>query len=189
MKPKVHDSKYDLANTTARHEAGEQLKYLFFWGHQPSKDGSITQSCFSQWWEQPFEAEGLQYRTAEHWMMAGKARLFNDEEMLAKIIEAKSPAQAKKFGREVRGFDQATWEAARYGIVLQGNLHKFGQHAELKDFLLRTGNKILVEASPFDRIWGIGLAKTAPNIEDPHTWKGLNLLGFALMEVRDLLNA
>lgn len=179
--------RYHLAQTKACHEAGDPLKYLFFWGHQPSKDGSITQSCFSQWWEQPFEAEGLQYRTAEHWMMAGKARLFNDEEMLAKILVAKSPAQAKKFGREVRGFDQAAWESARYGIVLQGNLYKFGQHAELKDFLLCTGNKILVEASPFDRIWGIGLAKTAPNIEDPYTWKGLNLLGFALMEVRDLL--
>jgi ribA/ribD-fused uncharacterized protein len=180
--------KYDLAQTKTRHDAGEQLKYLFFWGHQPSRDGSVTQSCFSQWWEQPFEVEGLRYRTAEHWMMAGKARLFNDEEMLAKILEAKSPSQAKKFGREVRGFDQAAWEAARYGIVLQGNLHKFGQHPDLKDFLLRTGNKILVEASPFDRIWGIGIAKTAPNIEDLHTWKGLNLLGFALMEVRDLLN-
>jgi ribA/ribD-fused uncharacterized protein len=179
--------KYDLAQTIAHHDAGDSLKHLFFWGHQPSKDGSITQSCFSQWWEQPFEAEGLQCRTAEHWMMAGKARLFNDEEMLDKILGAKSPAQAKKFGREVRNFDQSAWEAARYGIVLQGNLFKFGQHAELKDFLLNTGNKILVEASPSDRIWGIGLAKTAPNIEDPHTWKGLNLLGFALMEVRDLL--
>jgi ribA/ribD-fused uncharacterized protein len=180
--------KYHIANTIARHDAGEMLKYLFFWGHQPSKDGNITQSCFSQWWEQPFEAEGLQYRTAEHWMMAEKARLFNDEEMLAKILEAKSPAQAKKFGREVQNFDQMAWESARYDIVLQGNLHKFGQHDGLKDFLLRTGDKILVEASPFDRIWGIGLAKTSPNIESPHTWKGLNLLGFALMEVRDMLN-
>lgn len=179
--------KYDLAQTIARHVDGEPLKHLFFWGHQASKDGRITQSCFSQWWQQPFEVDGLQYHTAEHWMMAGKARLFKDEEILGKILEAKSPAQAKKFGREVRGFDQAAWESARYGIVLQGNLHKFGQHAELKDFLLSTGDKILVEASPYDRIWGIGLAKTAPNIEDPHTWKGLNLLGFALMEARDLL--
>ncbi len=179
--------KYDITQTIARFVAGEPLKYLFFWGHQPNKDGSIGQSCFSQWWEQPFEVEGISYRTAEHWMMAGKARLFGDEEMLQKILAAKSPSAAKKLGREVRSFDQTAWEAHRCDIVLQGNLHKFGQHPDLKDFLLCTGSKILVEASPFDGIWGIGLAKTAPNIEDPHTWKGFNLLGFALMEIRDLL--
>lgn len=181
--------KYDLAQITTRFDAGEALKYLFFWGHQPSKDGSIAQSCFSQWWEQPFEAEGTSYKTAEHWMMAKKAQLFNDDEILAKILAAKSPAVAKELGRAVKNFDQTVWEAHRYEIVLQGNLLKFGQHEPLKDFLLRTGEKVLVEASPVDPIWGIGLAKTDPNIENPHDWKGLNLLGFALMEVRDKLKA
>lgn len=179
--------KYDLVQTKARHDAGEPLKYLFFWGHQPNRDGSIGQSCLSQWWEQPFEVDGTSYRTAEHWMMAGKARLFSDGVALEKILAAKSPAEAKDLGRQVANFDQAAWEAERYQIVLDGNMHKFGQHPTLKEFLLKTGDRILVEASPLDRIWGIGLAKTDPGIEDPHTWKGLNLLGFALMEVRDNL--
>ena len=113
--------KYHLSQIIARHDAGESLKYLFFWGHQPNKDGTIGASCFSQWWEQPFEADAITYRTAEHWMMASKARLFGDEEMLAKILAAKSPAEAKKLGREVRNFDQATWESHHYNIVLEGN--------------------------------------------------------------------
>ncbi len=179
--------KYHLAQTLARHDAGECLKYLFFWGHQPNKDGSIGASCFSQWWEQPFVAEGISYRTAEHWMMAGKARLFGDEEVLAKILAARSPGEAKKLGRQVRNFDPSLWESHRYGIVREGNLHKFTQHEALKNFLLGTGERVLVEASPYDQIWGIGLVQSAPGIENPHHWEGLNLLGFALMEVRDEL--
>ena len=71
------------------------LKYLFFWGHRPSKDGTITKTCFSQWWESAFEVEGLIYNTAEHWMMAKKAKLFDDEEVFEKILKVKSPAEAK----------------------------------------------------------------------------------------------
>ena len=161
--------------------------FLFFWGHRPSKDGRITQSCFSQWWEQPFSVDDQIYPTAEHWMMAEKARLFKDEEMLEKILASSHPHQAKKLGRAVRGFEQASWEADRYAIVLKGNLHKFNQHEALKDFLLATKDGILVEASPFDKIWGIGMAKTHRDVYNMNQWKGLNLLGFALMEVREEL--
>jgi len=161
--------------------------YLFFWGHRPSKDGSITKTCFSQWWEAGFTVNGITYPTAEHWMMAKKAELFQDTETLAKILASASPTDAKKLGREVRNYDDKQWLANRYAIVKEGNGHKFRQNSDLKAFLLSTGNSILVEASPVDDIWGIGLPADNPKALNPATWRGLNLLGFALMEVRDEL--
>lgn len=181
--------KYTIASLIEKAEAAGRLKYLFFWGHQPSKDQNISKSCFSQWWaEHPFECEGLLYKTAEHWMMAEKARLFEDAEILEKILKTKTAAEAKKLGRQVRNFDQNLWKLSRFKIVKKGNLLKFGQHEDLKGFLLTTGSRILVEASPMDNIWGIGLAADHPDANHPAKWKGLNLLGFALMEVRDELN-
>ena len=164
-----------------------RVKYLFFWGNQPSKDGTITKSCLSQWWPVDFEAAGTSYRSTEHWMMAEKARLFNDDKVLAQILAAKSPAEAKKLGREIQGFEPEVWEAHKVEVVVAGNLHKFGQHPELAKFLLSTNDRVLVEASPVDNIWGIGLAADAADAENPARWLGPNLLGFALMEVRDQL--
>ncbi|MEL6257120.1 MAG: NADAR family protein [Bacteroidota bacterium] len=164
------------------------FKYLFFWGHRPTRDGSISKSVFSQWWEShPFEENGIRYPTAEHYMMAGKARLFQDEEMLGKILQAKSPAEAKKLGRQVRNFDPGHWDQYSQAIVTQGNYLKFSQHMELKEFILNTGYRVLVEASPRDRIWGIGLDKDNPAASNPYQWRGRNYLGFCLMEVRDQL--
>ncbi len=162
-------------------------KYIFFWGNQPSKDGSVTKSCFSQWWESAFTVEGVIYRTAEHWMMAKKAALFGDREAEKRIIDCISPAEAKKIGREVKRYDEAVWLENRFDIVVKGNFHKFIQNEEMKSFLLKTGDRILVEASPVDAIWGIGMAADNPEINNPENWEGLNLLGFALMEVRDLI--
>lgn len=162
-------------------------KFLFFWGHQPSKDGTITKTCFSQWWESAFVVEGIEYNSAEHWMMAKKALLFNDETIFEKIIEVKSPAEAKKLGREVQNYNDEIWLQNRYQIVKEGNFHKFSQHYDLKEFLLNTKDRILAEASPVDAIWGIGMASDHQNINNPKKWRGLNLLGFALMEVRDVL--
>ena len=179
--------KYNLDWLINRYNQEEKIKYLFFWGHQPRKDGSIGETCLSQWWEDSFEVEGTSYLTAEHWMMACKARLFGDEGMLKQILHAKTPADAKKLGRKVHNFDSRKWDSEKYGFVLQGNLLKFGQHANLRAFLLGTGEKILVEASPYDNVWGIGLSAEAPGIQDPANWQGENLLGFALMETRDLL--
>ena len=122
-------------------------------------------------------------------MMAQKALLFNDLEIFNQIIAAKSPAEAKALGRQVRQFDEATWNRQRSAIVVRGNLEKFRQHPDLQEFLLSTKERVLVEASPVDRIWGIGLAADSERAENPKQWQGLNLLGFALMEVRDLLRA
>lgn len=177
--------KYNLDWIYEEAQNNRQIKYLFFWGHQPSKDGTITASCLSQWWECEFIVDDILYKSAEHWMMAEKARLFQDEEILEKIINCKSPAEAKKLGRQVRNFEAKKWEENRYEIVKKGNYFKFKQNAEMKTFLLNTKNRILVEASPVDSIWGIGLAKDNEKSYYPNHWKGLNLLGFALMEVRD----
>jgi ribA/ribD-fused uncharacterized protein len=166
---------------------GHSVKYLFFWGHQPSKDGTITKTCLSQWWPADFVVAGLTYRSTEHWMMAEKARLFGDADMAARILAVQSPAEAKKLGRAIQGFVPELWEAHKYDIVRSGNYHKFSQHQALRDFLLTTGDRVLVEASPVDTIWGIGLAADAPAAADPARWQGPNLLGFALMEVRDQL--
>ena len=161
--------------------------FLLFWGHTPARDGSITQSCLSQWWMADFTFQGDRYCCMEQCMMAGKARLFGDAEMLEKIMASSDPRTIKKLGRQVRGFDQAIWETYKYALVMQGNVCKFAQNPALKQFLLSTGDKILVEASPYDRIWGIGLSAADPRAQDPRQWRGRNLLGFALTEVRDIL--
>ncbi len=165
-----------------RVEAGEVFEYLFFWGHR--SDGRVSSKCLSQWYPAGFVVDGVRYATAEHWMMAGKARLFGDEAHLAQILEAPDPGAAKKLGRKVRGFDEARWREARGALVTEGNVHKFGQNEALGRFLQDTGERVLVEASPMDRIWGIGLSVKNPDHRDPRTWRGQNLLGFALMEAR-----
>ncbi|MET9804730.1 NADAR family protein [Streptomyces sp. NPDC006368] len=173
----------------AQVSTGERVKFLHFWGHTPKKDGTTGASCLSQWWPAPFTVDGVRYATAEHWMMASKARLFGDADAERQAVEAPNPALAKKAGRLVRGFDETVWKRERFGIVVAGSEHKFGRHEELRDFLLSTGDRVLVEASPVDRVWGIGLAATDPRAEDPTRWRGLNLLGFALMRARGALRA
>jgi ribA/ribD-fused uncharacterized protein len=161
------------------------LKYVFFWGHK--KSDTVTKSCFSQWYESPFIINGITYTTAEHYMMAEKALLFNDEEIYQKIIACNSPGEAKNLGRKVRNFDQSIWETNRFDIVVKGNFEKFSQHADLATFLISTYKRVLVEASPVDHIWGIGLDQNNANAKNPYAWNGTNLLGYALMEVRDIL--
>jgi ribA/ribD-fused uncharacterized protein len=156
--------------------------YVFFW-QPPSQDPS-PQACLSQWAPSPFEVSGQRYPTAEHWMMAEKARLFGDAEIEAKVLAAKHPKAVKALGRKVRGYENPVWHAERERVVQEGNLHKFRQNPELLEFLLSTGDATLVEASPYDRIWGIGLRADQPAAQDPGQWRGLNLLGKVLMEVR-----
>ncbi|WP_266390431.1 NADAR family protein [Streptomyces canus] len=167
--------------------AGAKIKYLHFWGHRPRPDGRVGASCLSQWWPSPFVVDGVTYATAEHWMMAAKARLFEDQEAEHRVLAAGSPAQAKNVGRLVRGFDEQTWRRERFGIVVEGSVHKFAAHEGLREFLLNTGDRVLVEASPMDRVWGIGLAADDEAAGDPERWRGPNLLGFALMEARHRL--
>lgn len=179
--------KYNTDQLIETIESGEKIKYVFFWGHQAHPDGRITSSCFSQWWLDEFKVNNIVYRSAEHWMMARKAELFEDYEILEKIYDAKTPAEAKSLGRKVRNFIPSNWNEQKYQIVVEGNKHKFSQNPQLKEYLLQTNTRVLVEASPVDRIWGIGLAKDNRDVYDPSKWRGENLLGFALMEVRDHL--
>lgn len=180
--------KIDSVNAlVASVRAGRRVKYLHFWGHRPRRDGTLGSSCLSQWWLSPFTVDGVEYGTAEHWMMAAKARLFSDEEAEAAVLSARTPAEAKKAGRLVRGFDEATWERERFGIVVEGSVHKFASTPALSSFLLGTEARVLVEASPVDRVWGIGLAADDERAQDPEKWLGPNLLGFALMEARERL--
>ncbi|PCN46295.1 hypothetical protein B9C88_01950 [Brevibacillus laterosporus] len=171
--------------TLIRESHKKQLKYLFFWGNTPRREGIVDKSCFSQWYPAPFVEDGITYPTAEHYMMAKKAELFGDAAIRDQILQQKHPNQAKALGRRVQAFDEEVWNAHKLEIVQQANLLKFGQHPQLKSYLLQTGNRVLVEASPYDKVWGIGLAQDHPDAERPQHWRGENLLGFALMRVRE----
>lgn len=183
-------TKSELTEFLAR---GKKAKYLCFWGHTKQSEQLINKTCFSQWFDSPFEIEGITYSTEEHYMMAEKARLFENhseanKKLVSQIIEASHPQKAKQLGCSVEGFTNELWNQHRFDIVVRGNVAKFSQNKELKDFLLNTGKRILVEASPADKVWGTGLAEDHGDATNPFKWKGLNLLGFALMEVRERLN-
>ncbi|MEV7779080.1 NADAR family protein [Kitasatospora sp. NPDC088351] len=174
-------SRAELAALVA---AGAEPKWLLFWGHRAQRDGSVGAGALSQWWPGGFTVDGVTYPTAEHWMMAGKARMFEDEAIVPRILAARTPAEAKKLGRLVKGFDEAAWVAGRFELVVAGNVAKFGQDEALCAYLLSTRKRVLVEASPVDRVWGIGLAADDERAQRPAEWRGENLLGFALMEAR-----
>ncbi len=178
---------YDLKWLTDRFESGDTLKFLYFWGHTNKFNEEVGKFCFSQWFESPFTVDNHTYKTSEHWMMSQKALLFNDESSFEKILAADKPGEAKELGRQVLGFDNQTWNDKRFEIVKIGNIHKFNQNPALADYLIKTGDRVLVETSPVDVIWGIGLSQDSNDLENIYAWRGLNLLGFVLMEVRDFL--
>ena len=144
---------------------------------------------FSQWYRSRFEALGHVFGCAEQYMMFGKATLFGDDEIGRQILAADHPRQHKALGRKVRGFDDAVWKRERERIVHAGSHAKFTQNPELRAALVATAGTTLVEASPYDRIWGIGLAATDPRAQDPAQWRGQNLLGKILTRLRDELIA
>jgi ribA/ribD-fused uncharacterized protein len=174
---------------------GARPSFTFFWNAEPkgadasgaSRVRALGPECLSQWYPSRFRVRGVDYATAEHFMMAEKARLFEDGDAHHAILATQTPAEAKALGRTVRGFDGARWDALRCEVVLEGNLAKFEQAPALRAFLLGTGEDVLVEASPHDRIWGIGLSEDDPRARDPFAWRGLNLLGFVLMNARERL--
>ncbi len=139
---------------------------------------------FSQWTYSPFEIDGVRYNCVEQYMMAAKARLFGDMAMEKQILRAESPRAQQKLGKRVAGFNEHRWAVERCRIVFDGNVAKFTQNPDFQQALLRTGTRILAEASPVDKVWGIGFVANAPQAYQPTKWVGLNLLGNVLSEVR-----
>lgn len=154
----------------------ETEKHILFWN-----------GIYSNWFYSPFTVGNVQYNCVEQFMMEQKARLFDDEVIADKIMSSDDPSIIKKLGKEVSNFVQKVWDKHKYSIVYTGCYAKFSQNSELKKEMLSTGNKTFVEASPYDRIWGIGLGENHPNADNPSKWRGENLLGKALTEVRDHL--
>ena len=165
----------------------ETDKYIFFYGHQRGSYRS-----FSQWYPVDFEEtiDGKKYKLkhAEQAMMLKKALLFDDYKTADKILKATTPYECKTLGRNVKSFDDEVWNQNKFGFVVKTNFEKFSQNKHLLDILLGTQNKILVEASPYDKIWGIGMSVAHPNITNENHWRGENLLGKALMVVRKTIN-
>lgn len=139
---------------------------------------------FSNWHRSPFMWKGQEFNTSEQAMMWAKAKQFNDDATAQKIMETLNPAEQKALGRQVKNYDDTVWASVRYDLAVDFLLAKFTSTQGLKDKLLETKDTILVEASPTDVIWGIGMAGNNPDVFDESKWRGQNLLGKALTEVR-----
>lgn len=181
--------RYHLTWLTDKFDKGEIPEVILFWGHVNKKHTTQGEYMLSQWYPSPFSVNEIVYKSAGHWMMARKALLFGDRQTFKKILEADRPDQVRLLSTSIPDFDETTWSECKYDIVSEGNFHKFNQNKKLCSYLMSTRDAVLVEANPFDKVWGIGLSADAKNVSDPYTWEGLNLLGFALMEVREYLRS
>lgn len=152
--------------------------FVLFYGHKENAPGSY----FSNFYPAPFTVDGIQFRTSEHYLMYHKAVLFGDGERAERILAANTPAGAKAIGREVKGFNQEIWDQSRFDIMIRGLVSKF-EAEPFRTALLETGEATLVECSPTDTVRGIGMGIRLESFQREN-WKGLNLLGFALMEAR-----
>jgi hypothetical protein len=148
-------------------------KYIFFWD-----------SIYSNWYGCEFSSAGRKFNCSEQNFMYHKALTFGDVETAEKMMKESHPRVQKKLGKLVKNYDDTTWAEVRYDIMKEAVYLKFSQNKELLSELLKTGDKIFVEASPYDTIWGIGMGEDDDLILDEKNWKGLNLLGKALCEVR-----
>lgn len=178
--PQIETNLVDLQeekqmNTGKQHTNAK--KFYFFW----QKD------VCSQWHHSDFVVDKITFRTAEQFMMYKKAKLFGDDETAAAILKTSDPRKQKNLGRRVKNFDQQLWDKHRSEIVYQGNYAKFSQDQVLLSFILDPARRhvTFVEASPLDKIWGIGMAEDNPHAQHPDKWNGLNLLGIAISRVRD----
>ena len=153
-------------------------KFVFFWKlHHKNEE-------FSNWYPKEFIIEGIRYNCVEQYMMAKKALTFNDLAIYQKIMASDDPGECKDLGKLVSNFNPAVWDSCKREIVYNANYAKFTQNPELMAKLKATGDAIMAEASPQDRIWGIGMAADDPDARYPEKWKGENILGSILMEIR-----
>lgn len=150
--------------------------FTFFWKNR---------SPFSNWYPSVFTHNGIKYTRGEQYMMHQKALMFGDSTIAASIMLTDNPAEQKDLGRMVSNYDDAVWAEKRVDVMIEGLFEKFNQNPKLKEALLNTGETVIVEASPVDKIWGIGLAEDHPDATNPDKWPGQNLLGIVLMRVRD----
>ena len=180
--------KYDLTWLKQQYDSGSHPEFLFFYEIPAVPASASAQMMLPQWYPCSFSVQGDQYLHAAHWMMVQKAKLFGDGESATSLLTLKDDTAIKSRGRHITGFDQRRWDDHKYSIVLSGNLHKFSQHQALRAYISGTHPLVLTEANPDDSVWGIGMRENAPGATNPHHWRGLNLLGFALMEVRDILS-
>lgn len=162
---------------------GKRRDIIYFWGGK--KKTALGKEVFSQWYMSEFRENQYTYCCMEQYMMAKKAKLFGDTEIEQEIMQATSPGRIKSLGRKVRNFDEKIWNRFKSLIVMTGNYYKFLQVKNLRNILLGTKDAILVETSPHDQIWGIGMSEQEAVRSDISKWRGSNLLGFALMNVRD----
>ena len=149
-------------------------EYVFFWN-----------GICSQWYTSPFEEDGIKYNTAEQYMMAQKALVFKDTEIFKQIMKATSPREQKALGRKIKNFSDEVWDKHKIDVVTQGTYLKFSQDRTIKEWLMSFGTREFVEASPYDKVWGIGLNKEDERALNKETWEGENLLGVCLNKVRD----
>ena len=151
-------------------------EFEFFWSNK---------SPFSNWYKVDFELEGLWFNCSEQYMMYKKAMLFNNQEIADEIMNTSSQSKQKALGRKVKDFDAKVWKTNCKQIVYDANKAKFLQNENILKHLLKTDGKTLVEASPVDTIWGIGLAEDDPRAQNRHTWRGMNWLGEVLTKLRE----
>ncbi len=149
-------------------------QFTFFWN-----------GPFSQWHPSVFIVNDITFNCAEQYMMYEKGMLFEDYDTAVKILETDDPRKQKSLGRTVNDFDPSQWNEVARDIVFAGNVAKFTQNSDLKEMLLQTKGTTLVEASPYDKIWGIGLKENDPRALSRETWQGTNWLGEVLTEVRE----
>lgn len=168
-----------------RYKVDKSNSFLFFWGG--GNTGGVGKNCLSQWALSDMIIDGYTYSSCEQYMMVQKAILFGDMEIATKIMNTEHPRECKKLGRLVKNFNPEIWDSYKYDIVKKGNYYKFKQNSKFRRYLLSKDVDYFVEASPYDKIWGIGLKETSIGVNDPKNWKGKNLLGFAITEVRDEL--
>jgi ribA/ribD-fused uncharacterized protein len=162
---------------------------FFFFGHRAPRNGEIGKQVLSQWWPCTFMdlERDIRFNCTEQYMMYGKAALFGDADATRTMLNTSDPKRLKALGRRVRNYDESVWTQNRETIVFEGNMLKFGQNKAMRDFLFSTGDRLLVEASPYDDIWGIKMDERTAKVTPSAEWPGLNLLGKCLVAVRTAL--